>query len=138
LGIGDEIMKNSDFDLDLKSGQVGETSVASLLSIDTVEVKRDFKWFDTGNLYIEFSCYNITQGKYVPSGIEITKASHWAFVLGDTVVLTLTDHIKNIIKNNNPRQVSNPMPPNPSKGYLIRITDILNYQEKQGPEITYV
>ena len=135
-------MKNSDFDLDLKSGQVGETSVASLLSIDTVEVKRDFKWFDTGNLYIEFSCYNVTQSKYVPSGIDITKASHWAFVLGDTVVLTLTDHIKAIIKNKKSdfsiREVNNPMPPNPSRGYLIRIEDILSYQKNQGPEITHV
>jgi hypothetical protein len=52
--------------------------------------------------------------------------------------LTLTDHIKAIIKNNNPMQVSNSMPPNPSKGYLIRLTDILSYQEKQGPEITHV
>ena len=135
-------MKNSDFDLDLKAGQLGESAVASLLGIDTVEVKRDFKWFETGNLFIEFECYSITERGYVPSGIAITKSTHWAFDLGDTVIVTPTEYIKDMIEemkaNSSILDVSNNTPPNPSRGYLIRTDDILKYQNKKGPEITNV
>lgn len=132
-------MKNSDFDLDLTVGKVGEEYVSSLLGMDTVEVKRDLKWFKTENLYIEYSCYSTLQGTYVASGISITKATHWAFVLGDSVVIVPTSHIKGIIELNSKinmlREVPCNIPPNPSKGYLITINDLMTYQKYKGAEM---
>lgn len=132
-------MKNSDFDLDLSVGKEGEEYVSSLLSIDTVEVKRDLKWFDTGNLYIERSCYNTLQGTYLASGIEVTKASHWAFVLGESAIIVPTGHIKAVIAAKHIagtiREVSCNIPPNPSKGYLLTLDDLLQYQKSKGSNL---
>ena len=73
----------SDWDLDLRYGQDGEESVRRLLTIDTVEVKRDRRWKETGNLYIETSCYYVNDGAFKPSGVSVSKATHFAFVIED-------------------------------------------------------
>jgi hypothetical protein len=50
---GRHAIKNSDFDLDYRNGVQGENLVNTLLTGGkTVEVKTDFKWINTGNLYI--------------------------------------------------------------------------------------
>ena len=72
------------FDIDLAYGQQGELFVADIrdgLRDGTVEVKRDGRFHDTGNLYIEHECRR--QGRYQPSGIATTEAKVWVFVLGD-------------------------------------------------------
>jgi hypothetical protein len=74
-------MKKSDWDIDLRDGLLGESIVANLLSIQTIEVKRDRRWWETGNIYIETECFYQSSGQYEPSGIRVTKASHWAIVL---------------------------------------------------------
>lgn len=68
---------NSKFDIDLRNGQFAEWLIHELLSDEcgTIEVKRDFKVSETGNLAIEFRC----RGR--KSGISITEATWWAFVL---------------------------------------------------------
>ena len=66
--------KNSDFDLDLKYGQIYEEGLKVLLeSKGKIEVKteRD-KWYDTGNMAIEIKC----NGR--KSGLAVTKAD-WCF-----------------------------------------------------------
>ena len=50
-------MKDSNWDLDLRAGLSGESKVADLLSLDTVEVKTDRRWWETGNVYIETECW---------------------------------------------------------------------------------
>lgn len=57
-------MKNSDWDLDFRFGQAGEVLVNSLLTapIETVEVKTDRRWKETGNLYIEVYCWSKRAG----------------------------------------------------------------------------
>ena len=65
--------KNSDFDLDLKYGQIYEEGLKVLLeSKGKIEVKteRD-KWYDTGNMAIEIKC----NGR--KSGLAVTKADWW-------------------------------------------------------------
>jgi len=81
----------SSFDLDFRYGYAGEQLVEELLtSGKTVEVKRDRRWHETGNLYIEFDCwYNSTQS-WQPSGISVTKADYWAFVLEESVLMIPT------------------------------------------------
>jgi len=84
-------MSLSDWDLDLTHGQVGEALVNDLLTGGfTVEVKRDRRWAETGNLYIETYCwYNLEQA-WKESGILVTKADYWAFVLNETVLMIPT------------------------------------------------
>jgi hypothetical protein len=133
-------MKNSDFDIDFSNGKAGEDSIAHTLNISTVEVKRDLKWFDTNNLFIEYECFNITQGEYIPSGLKTTKATHYTFVLGDTFVGIPTQQLKDLINkkfhNGTLRDVDCYIPPNQSRGYLVTIQDILEFQKEKGREIT--
>ena len=68
--------KNSDFDLDLKYGQIYEEGLKVLLeSKGKIEVKteRD-KWYDTGNMAIEIKC----NGR--KSGLAVTKADWWVHI----------------------------------------------------------
>jgi hypothetical protein len=131
----------SDFDIDLKNGVEAEEALHNILNMDTVEVKRDFKWFETGNLYIETECYFNKSGSWEPSGLAVTKATHWAIALGDTNIIVPTQHIKDLIaakeKYGVPRKVSCNIEPNPSRGYLITVDDILFFQAKQGSDIKY-
>lgn len=77
-----------DFDLDLRYGRDGERLVKAFLSgfLDgTVEVKRDGRAAETGNVYIEAECRR--RDGWHDSGILATKATYWALVIGDAVVL---------------------------------------------------
>lgn len=82
-----------DFRWDLEVGQIAERWLDEVLSGNTIEVKRDFRTSQTGNVYVEFFCW----GK--PSGIATTQATHWAFVLdNETMVLLPTDRLKRIAR----------------------------------------
>ncbi len=48
------------FDLNLAEGKLSENRLASILK--TVEVKRDFKTSDTGNVAIEYACNSEPSG----------------------------------------------------------------------------
>ena len=122
-------MKNSDFDLDLKFGVEGENTVANLLSIDTVEVKRDARWKETGNLYIETECWYNSSQSWEPSGLSVSKATHYAFVLEGMVVILPTDQLKEITYSSG-RPIECKIEPNPSKGYLIKLSHIVEYQRR--------
>ncbi len=123
------MVKNSDLDLDLKFGVEGENTVANLLSIDTVEVKRDARWKETGNLYIETECWYNSSQSWEPSGLSVSKATHYAFVLEGMVVIIPTDQLKEITYSNG-RPIECKIEPNPSKGYLIKLSHIVEYQLK--------
>lgn len=67
-------MKHSDFDIDLRYGEMVENELLSALQ-GTFEVKAERgAWQRTGNIAVEFEC----RGK--PSGIAVTQAKHWAHV----------------------------------------------------------
>ena len=79
---GPSVSERKDYDLkfeaDLSFGEAGEGLAASLveqLTSGSIEVKRDRKLSDTGNVAIEYAC----SGR--PSGIRTTKAKYWAIVL---------------------------------------------------------
>lgn len=120
-------MRNSDFDIDLKFGKVGEDTVANLLSIDTVEVKRDARWKETGNLYIETECWYNASQSWEASGLSVSKATHYAFVLEGMVVIVTTQDLKDITANKG-RAIECKIEPNPSKGFLIKLSDIVEHQ----------
>lgn len=74
-----------DFDIDLAKGREGEELVAAFLTGATVEVKNDLRWPQTNRVYIEYECRR--RDGWQPSGIEATKATYWALVLGEAVIL---------------------------------------------------
>lgn len=120
-------MKNSDFDIDLKFGKEGEDTVANLLSIETVEVKRDKRWKETGNLYIETDCWYNASQSWEKSGLSVSKATHYAFVLENMVVIIPTPDLKAIVEKSG-RAIECRIEPNPSKGYLIKLSHIVEHQ----------
>ena len=116
---------NSSFDLDLSYGQAGENLVEELLTQGrTVEVKRDRKWHSTGNVYVEVECWYMRTESWEPSGVMVTKAEYWAFVLEKGVLMVPTNHVLYAIKNFG-REITCEIPPNRSKGYLITVDDLL-------------
>lgn len=117
-------IKRSDFDIDLRYGQEGESYVKSLLNLETIEVKRDKRWKNTGNLYIEVWCWSENNSEWYPSGLQVTKASHWAFVLEEMVIIVpVAQLIEAVQKHGNKIECS--IPPNYSKGFLIKVNDLL-------------
>lgn len=115
----------SSFDLDFRYGYAGEQLVEELLTNGkTVEVKRDRRWHETGNLYIEVECwYNRTES-WQASGIAVTEADYWAFVLQESVLMIPTINVIQAI-NQYGRQITCEIPPNKSRGFLITVNDLL-------------
>ena len=115
----------SDWDLDLSFGKAGEVKVNDLLtaSIETVEVKRDRRWKETKNLYIEMSCFSDKSKSWYMSGLSTTKATHWAFVLEDIVLIVPTDKLKIIVELKG-RKVEMLRPDYSTRGYLINWVDV--------------
>lgn len=114
--------KRSDWDLDFRFGQYGEQTVANL--VETIEVKSDRRWKDTGNLYIETQCWSHNNKCWYQSGINATKASHWAFNLEGLIIIVEVEKIRNAISLFG-REIKCEIPPNYSVGFLITVDDLL-------------
>ena len=127
----------SDWDLDLRYGQDGEESVRRLLTIDTVEVKRDRRWKETGNLYIETSCYYVNDGALKASGVSVSKATHFAFVIEDLTILVSKSDLINTVKEYG-RNISCKIEPNVSFGYLITIDSLLKWQLEKAERMDFI
>jgi hypothetical protein len=124
------VAKNSSFDLDFGYGRKGEQLVDELLTGGrTVEVKRDRKWFKTNNLYIETECYFVKTEAWAPSGLGVTEAAYWAFVLQESTLIVPTDVLRFAVKEYG-REIKCEIPPNLSKGYLITVDDLMTATRK--------
>ena len=99
--------KTSDFDFDLKFGEIFEKALALILQDKKLEVKteRD-KWVKTGNIAIELHNHNSNK----PSGLSVTKADYWGTILVDDYrvksihILPVSDlktRVKDIVRNGN-------------------------------------
>ena len=120
-----EVNKSS-FDLDFSYGREGELLVEELLTGGkTVEVKRDRRWHQTGNIYIEVECWYLSSESWQPSGLSVTKADYWAFVLEQGVVLVPTDHVRYVVQHWG-HEITCEIPPNRSKGYLVKVENLLS------------
>jgi hypothetical protein len=127
-------MKNSNFDLDFGYGSEGENLVNELLTGGrTVEVKRDRKWHSTNNLYIEVECWYMTTQSWEPSGLSVTTAAYWAFVLESSTFIVPTYVLRQTVLEKG-RQITCDIPPNKSKGYLITVEDLLGGTKKWGKQ----
>ncbi len=117
------MVKNSNWDLDYSLGKEGEDMVdAAVKGIvsGTIEVKRDMKWIDTGNLYIETECFYRASNSWEPSGLSVTKASHWAFVLANLILIIPIDELKTVVEVEG-HPIETDIEPNPSKGFLVKV-----------------
>ena len=120
----------SSFDLDFGFGRKGEQLVDELLTGGrTVEVKRDRKWFKTNNLYIETECYFQKTSAWAASGLGVTEAAYWAFVLQESTLIVPTDALRYAVKEFG-REISCFIPPNQSKGFLITVDDLMTATRK--------
>ncbi len=117
----------SDWDLDFRRGQIGENLLADI--VETSEVKTDYQWQNTGNLYVEYECWYVNDNKWKPSGIEVSKAKYWTFVIpvADKQQVALSVPIS-LVKKLCKTAPKVPMhnSENPSKGYLIKVSQIWN------------
>ena len=118
-------MANSSWDLDFAHGQVGEALVNDLLAGGfTVEVKRDRRWAETGNLYIECYCWYNSTNEWKESGLLATKADYWAFVLNETVLMIPTKKVIEACLSYG-KKTNCKIEPNPSRGYLVKVVDLI-------------
>jgi len=112
---------NNDFRYDLKVGQVAETLLADLLENKKIEVKRDLRALETGNIYIEYE----SRGKR--SGIAKSEADYYCYFISDSrMFLITTEDLKALcrkyIGTNRDRKGGDS---NTSKGILLPITDLI-------------
>jgi hypothetical protein len=115
----------SSFDLDFSFGKEGEQLVSALLTEGKrIEVKRDRKWNTTGNVYIETECFFTKSNAWAPSGLTITEAEYWAFVLNKTVIMMPTSTLWQAVKTYG-KEITCQIPPNLSRGFLVKVTDLI-------------
>lgn len=114
------------FDLDYEVGSQGELwteNIVDALAHDRVEVKTDQEALRTGNLYVEFEC--LGRGGWRRSGIAITQAEIWVFVLqpqGLALVIT-TDLLRRAAREHYPDRVREcTRGSHPTKGVVIPIS----------------
>lgn len=93
--------RNPDWDIDQEIGSNGELFVADVIAAlkegQSVEVKTDVWAPRSGNVYVEYSCRYF--GRYEKSGISVTTAKIWAFVLAsEVVVFTPVDRLKDLAR----------------------------------------
>lgn len=117
-------MKNSSWDLDYRDGLEGESLIADLLHIDTVEVKKDRRWIETGNIYVETECYYQNENAWKPSGLYASEATHWAYVLEESAIIIPLDRLKRVLEVHG-RAITCNIPPNPSRGYLVNVGTLI-------------
>lgn len=112
---------NSDFAYDLKLGQDEEVWLAELLRGKTVEVKRDYKAAQTGNLFVEYR----SRGK--ASGLATTRADFWAFILdGQRVIIVPTEHLKKVAQRAyNAGRTIRGGDSNTSEGVLVKVREMV-------------
>lgn len=108
---------NDDFEYDLKVGQVKEKLLADILENETIEVKSCTQALF--NVFVEY--YNLRTN--MPSGISVSKAKYYAFVLkNDKIIIITTEELLQIIKRNKYEAV---LGCDKNLGYSIPITDIV-------------
>tara|TARA_R110000765_G_C18441185_1_gene547017 strand:+ start:122 stop:472 length:351 start_codon:yes stop_codon:yes gene_type:complete len=112
---------NNDFRYDLKVGQVAENLLADLLENKKIEVKRDLRALETGNVFIEYESRN------KPSGIAKSEADYYCYFISDTrmFLITTTDLKKLCRKYIGTNRDKLGGDSNTSKGILLPITDLI-------------
>lgn len=126
------------FDIDLPYGRQAELRFGELLDWVAagngqaeVKRKRPLDLF----FYIETECDKGGYGIYQPSGISITTAAVYAFVIGDTDVTVVfpTDELRAMLDDASSRPCAERDGTCPTRGKLISLA-VLIYRHKQRQE----
>ena len=112
----------SNFDIDLQFGQIAETKVRDILVRQGIllEVKRDKRLRDTGNIFFEY----YSRGK--ESGLAVTKAEWIVIVTEDMNTMAwfrtevLKERLKELLRKGYAKKV-NGGDCNTSKGIIVKI-----------------
>jgi len=135
---------NNFYDRDLPYGEVGESIVLDLIKLKhpkaykikgnhsefdimipetskTVEVKRDAKAHTTGNIFIETRCNGSD------SGLNITTADHWAYIIKDKIYVIKPNDIRLCIKHNNIYETNHYIQGKEIDAYVIPINFLYHY-----------
>ena len=126
------------FDIDAEYGRQGELFVSSIidsLTKGSIEVKRDSRFAQTGNVYVEYECRK--RGNWTKSGIATTEAELWAFVLGDSNVVFVvpTSSLKELVLElwRNPKNRREETDGDcPSKGVIVPVNQLVAWAKKNG------
>lgn len=125
------------YDIDYEAGRQGEFFVVDIieaLTSERVEVKTDLMSQETGNVYVEYEC--LKRGKYVPSGIAVTEAPLWVFVLecGELAVVISTSRLKELAGDayRNGRKRECKKGSHPTRGVVIPLTMLVKAGRKIG------
>lgn len=126
------------FDLDYVYGRQGELQIADFLSwIATgngqVEVKRK-RYLDL-KFYIETHCDKGRTGEFLPSGISITTAKAWAFVIAESGVSVIvpTDELRRMLDDSSSKDRTEIDGSCPTRGKLVYLS-VLLWRHKQRLE----
>ena len=125
------------FDLDYKYGRQGELQVADFLNWlasgnGRVEVKRkrilDFE------LYIETECDKGRTGYFEPSGINVSEAEAYAFVVADTGISLVipTQLLKKAIRHRSARPKEERDGSCPTRGFLVNLAAVMAVAKETG------
>lgn len=125
------------FDIDATYGGQGELLLADYLTWlaegnGRIEVKR--KRYCDLRFYVETHCDKGRRGEYQPSGISVTTASAWAFVIADTgiSIIVPTDELRAMITDSSTKDVAEADGTCPTRGKLINLTVLLG--RRAGPK----
>jgi hypothetical protein len=117
------------WDRDYAYGRQGELQINSFLEWiasgnGRVETKRK-SWIDFC-VYVETHCDYGRRG-YEPSGISVTKAEAWAFVIGDTglAVVVPTELLREALQDRSSVDKEETHGSHPTKGRLVNLVVIL-------------
>jgi len=123
------------FDIDLAYGHQGELQIGEFLDWiangnAAVEVKR--KRFLDHRIYVETHCDKGRSGVFAPSGINVTTAAMWVFIIGDTGVHIAipTDLLREQLNDPSSSDKEERDGSCPTRGKLIDFC-VLLYREKQ-------
>ncbi len=132
-------MKNSKWDIesntfcfakDLKYGQMGEGRIRKMLESlveGSFEVKSDR--YRNGNMAIEMRQNPRRCGRWVPSGLQVTKAQWWVYIfsMDGGFIIVSVDRLKRFIEANKDTLETRDFArnsDNPAWGYLLKPADI--------------
>lgn len=125
------------FDLDYEKGRQAELWVKSIrdsLGSDSIEVKNDSKFVETGNIYIEYGCKK--RGTMQPSGIQTTTSKLWIQILveGELALIISTDKLREIarrLKEKHKRRQDRGS--HPTLGVAVPVEEIIRAAIKRKP-----
>jgi len=116
----------SNFDIDLKFGQLGEAYVEEVFTGGfKSEVKTDRRWRDTNNIYVETRCWKNATRTWEASGVyaPTLEAEIFTYNLDGMLICVPIESFIYTVENHG-RPITCDIEPNPSEGVLLTVSEI--------------